>query len=1374
MSPAAATVEFHSPFTIKPSSFVQNPNSNPNFDPCSSSGDHLQNQPNTTNSSSSSSTAFGFGVGVGVRCGTRSRTGSVRNKPRLLKVRKQVGRSRNEASETASDFNPFRSQVEDSGSINGNSYNSSFSSNGVLENTNSVSNKFSFDNDNVGFVFGAKKSDVGKVSESELEKLDKMGLVFDDGGCDFCLNLKSEKGESSESAKNKNPDSENVDFVFGVNGSGMGSSSNSEKRECCRNVGDSGFGFVFGSSWHNSMSNVNSEERECCENNGTPVSDDQGNMKVQSEIESEKVEANEARFKCNESFSCREDYGKGAFVFGADNKKSFGNDNSIERTVNDNVDFNLCYESKFVSESSSSINNMVGASSTSPVFKLPDEMKKLNINECENDDGADRKYDSNKNSCAHGDSKFVFTSGVKPSSSFSVDSNPTQEQISGIGAAVGTKVEDKCGTVDSNHTVFGNSCNIKSAPSAYDFIRETASSANNYVPGATSLDGVQKKGENSSQGLGISFAEFITPNGDCFKANPCPELSGKLEFSAKSKSGKDKRSKKTRGKLKQPSFLKKGLKQVHVQKEGNLQENPTSPECYSPMDFSPYVEATMSDMPLRETLVRSNESFHTDNSCATSTSHHCVTTDFKDGNLASAERFDINIGDQNCRQPNKESYGHHPESSHDGDCSLKGFDFGSETAYSSFNQEQVYCSSGSTGPSVAHADGLNTNIPENVPYCFASGVEEQKYFTFSASSTAEGGLTSRRRLLRKKTKKRAVNGSFIISPSSNVKVSSVHGQEEDRYTSKGEVGTISELAEQVRQGFVSSSASFQEACEVWRQRGNQSYKNGNLSKAEEFYTQGINSAPPDETARCCIKPLVLCYSNRAATKISLGRMREAIEDCLIAANIDPNFLKVYKRAANCHLVLGEVENALHYYNKLLESGPDVCLDRRIIIEAAEGLQKAQKVAECTNRSAKFLEQKTLEAASDALEIIVEALSISSCSEKLLEMKAESLYLLRKYQEAIQLCEQTLAVAEKNFASVGTDNASVNVNASGSIRYSLARLWRWRLISKSYFCLGKLEAALDLLQKLEQVGSLKDKHGSQMLESSISLAATIRELLRRKNAGNEAVRSGRYAEAVEHYTTALSSNIESRPFAAICFCNRAAALQALGQIADAIADCSLAMALDGNYTKAVSRRAVLHEMIRDYIQAATDLQRLVSILENRSNEKGKQSGSPSRSTGSKEIRQAHRHISLMEEEAKKGVPLDLYLILGVKASDAASDIKKAYRKAALRHHPDKAGQFLARTESGVEGRLWKEIAHEVHKDADRLFKMIGEAYAVLSDPTKRSEYDLEEEIRKAPKESHRSSPYGRPSDAYGFTSRRSANKQYWQENWKKYGNSYPQW
>jgi len=66
--------------------------------------------------------------------------------------------------------------------------------------------------------------------------------------------------------------------------------------------------------------------------------------------------------------------------------------------------------------------------------------------------------------------------------------------------------------------------------------------------------------------------------------------------------------------------------------------------------------------------------------------------------------------------------------------------------------------------------------------------------------------------------------------------------------------------------------------------------------------------------------------------------------------------------------------------------------------------------------------------------------------------------LRKYEEAIQLCEQS----------------TVNVDGSGCESYSAVRLWRWYLISKCYFHLGRLEAALDLLQKLEQVGSIKDK------------------------------------------------------------------------------------------------------------------------------------------------------------------------------------------------------------------------------------------------------------------------------------------------------------
>lgn len=81
-----------------------------------------------------------------------------------------------------------------------------------------------------------------------------------------------------------------------------------------------------------------------------------------------------------------------------------------------------------------------------------------------------------------------------------------------------------------------------------------------------------------------------------------------------------------------------------------------------------------------------------------------------------------------------------------------------------------------------------------------------------------------------------------------------------------------------------------------------------------------------------------------------------------------------------------------------------------------------------------------------------------------------------------------------------------------------------------------------------------------------------------------------------------------------------------------------------YSQAISRRAALYEMIRDYGQAAKDLQKLVSLL-NKELEKTYHYGTSDRSsTSANDLRQARLRLAEIEEESRKEIPLDMYLIL----------------------------------------------------------------------------------------------------------------------------------
>jgi DnaJ-class molecular chaperone len=94
---------------------------------------------------------------------------------------------------------------------------------------------------------------------------------------------------------------------------------------------------------------------------------------------------------------------------------------------------------------------------------------------------------------------------------------------------------------------------------------------------------------------------------------------------------------------------------------------------------------------------------------------------------------------------------------------------------------------------------------------------------------------------------------------------------------------------------------------------------------------------------------------------------------------------------------------------------------------------------------------------------------------------------------------------------------------------------------------------------------------------------------------------------------------------------------------------------------------------------------------------------------KEMDPSNRDVAKLLEEAKKleknARKKDYYKILEIDKSANEAEIKKAYRKLALKWHPDKNNE-----------------SEEHHKMAEKMFKDVNEAYSLLSDPKKKQMID----------------------------------------------------
>lgn len=218
-----------------------------------------------------------------------------------------------------------------------------------------------------------------------------------------------------------------------------------------------------------------------------------------------------------------------------------------------------------------------------------------------------------------------------------------------------------------------------------------------------------------------------------------------------------------------------------------------------------------------------------------------------------------------------------------------------------------------------------------------------------------------------------------------------------------------------------------------------------------------------------------------------------------------------------------------------------------------------------------------------------------------------------------------------------------------------------------------------------------KHFQQVLrlnpdhKKAVETYKRAKLLKQKKEEGNEAFKMGRWQQALALYNEALTIDKNNRTVNAKLHFNKATVCAKLNMLNETAEACTAALELDENYVKALLRRAKCYTELGEYEEAVKDYERLYKIDK------------------SKQTKQLLHEAKMALKRSKRK---DYYKILGVDKSASTDDIKKAYRKRALVHHPDR---HASATE--VERR-----------EQERRFKEIGEAYGILSDPKKRKRYD----------------------------------------------------
>ena len=532
-----------------------------------------------------------------------------------------------------------------------------------------------------------------------------------------------------------------------------------------------------------------------------------------------------------------------------------------------------------------------------------------------------------------------------------------------------------------------------------------------------------------------------------------------------------------------------------------------------------------------------------------------------------------------------------------------------------------------------------------------------------------------------------------------------------------------------------ASASFKDS-------GNTFFNQALYVEAETAYSRAITTL--ESIGELQGTEMAVLHSNRAGARIMIGKPVSALEDARKAVSMDPTFIRAAVRVVTCHMKLGEcsIAHALvrDILSKLGASNP--CYP--------DAVRKTKEVDESVKDLAR-------------IRIDIQAPDLSR--DRLLDILVSS----QPLEHFISYSEELAAVRVRVHLQSGRFHdalRALEVNHDGrvSVKGHPWRLWAEAQIKYHIGDLpGSLSSCSSLLPLVDKdpraLSPDQERFGLQGALSLISLPSAdslkglvkhIKQLIELKEAGNASIKSGSFQTAVTKYTEAINLG-SSASFSAVLHSNRAAAHQGLGSLMEAVADCGRAKALDPSFLKAHTRMASLFQELRRPETAEAFLSDLLSSASGDEAKACPKLNPVKISTN--ESAEITSHIHNLKALARWQKTPDHYKSLSLERKCADEDVRRAYRKAALKFHPDKA---LSACKYSVElpliiqpppGLLClnlkvcgsQEIEVRLREEASILFNIINQANEELSDQARRRKVDMLLSS-EAPAPLYRKSPY----------------------------------